>query len=460
MKQLHSILLLSLLVANRNVSANCGCDSTCTDEVWNTLATDAAGSYTCGGRITWLQTDRGYSERDACIRVSNEFPNGPCGPACHPNNCNGGNPPPSPPPPPPPPTPPATYNYDPIVKNIKLINNCAEEVTVDGWQTISPGGTFIPSGPMQPTRTTIGDRLDFWYTTAPIATYSFIELNLNVNQRPGYFGPGTRIGHVSHSDYPGWSIPSQLKAMNADGSPSCDDSGFKTMYLPPKKVDDGSFACPYEALTKPVQIGLCSSTDFNQINTVLKDNSRAWNGGNSWTNTFENSGPSDNTATQFWCNDACINHNVGALVYCRGDIDLIEIQFCPDNADEAPPPTPAVTPSPTAPPTVAVTPPPTLSPTSISNPPPSTPPPVGTPVITYCGCDSCTEEVWNTLATDSAGSYTCGGRITWLQTDRGYSERDACIRVSDEFADGPCGTVCDQTKCDSVIPSPVSDHDV
>ena len=94
--------------------------------------------------------------------------------------------------------------------------------------------------------------------------------------------------------------------MNVDGTPSCDDSGFKTTYLPPKKVGDGSFVCPYEELTKPVQIGLCSSTDFTQINTVLKENSLAWNGGDSWTNTFENSGPSSGAATQFWCNGRSI----------------------------------------------------------------------------------------------------------------------------------------------------------
>ena len=209
-------LLPILAIKNAYVSAYCGCDSTCTDDVWNTLATDASGSYTCGGRITWLQTDRGYNERDACIRVANEFPNGPCSP----NKCNNDNPSPSSP------TPPTTYNYDPIVNNIKFVNSCPEEITVDGWEAISPnGGTFIPSGPMQPTRTTIGDRLDFWYTTSPVATYSFIELNLNTASRPGYFGPGTRIGNVSHS-------PSQLKAMNVDGTPSCDDSGFKTTYLP------------------------------------------------------------------------------------------------------------------------------------------------------------------------------------------------------------------------------------
>ena len=66
---------------------------------------------------------------------------------------------------------------------------------------------------------------------------------------------------------------------------------------------------------------------------------------------------------------------------------------------------------------------------------------------TYCGCNSCTEDVWNSIATDSAGSYTCGDRINWLQTVMSYSEVDACTKVSDEFFNGPCGPVCDPLKC-------------
>ena len=65
----------------------------------------------------------------------------------------------------------------------------------------------------------------------------------------------------------------------------------------------------------------------------------------------------------------------------------------------------------------------------------------------YCGCNSCTEDVWNSIATDSAGSYTCGDRINWLQTAMSYSGADACAKVSDEFLDGPCGPVCDPSKC-------------
>ena len=104
--------------------------------------------------------------------------------------------------------------------------------------------------------------------------------------------------------------------------------------------------------------------------------------------------------------------------------DLV-LTFCPDD-DDAPSPVP----------------PPSPSPPSLFNP----------PSTSYCGCDSCTDEVWNTPAIDSDGSFTCGSRMTWLQTDRSYSEQDACIRVSSEFANGPCGPLCDPTKCNALPP--------
>jgi hypothetical protein len=72
------------------------------------------------------------------------------------------------------------------------------------------------------------------------------------------------------------------------------------------------------------------------------------------------------------------------------------------------------------------------------------------PVITYCGCSTCTETVWNTLATDDSGSYTCGARITWLQSLAGgsLSEYNACNKVAGfEFSNGPCGPFCDPLKC-------------
>ena len=55
---------------------------------------------------------------------------------------------------------------------------------------------------------------------------------------------------------------------------------------------------------------------------------------------------------------------------------------------------------------------------------------------------------------DAAGTYSCGERITWLQT-QGYDEVGACVKVAGEtFSDGSC-TVCDPGKCDDSPKPPV-----
>jgi len=88
--------------------------------------------------------------------------------------------------------------------------------------------------------------------------------------------------------------------------------------------------------------------------------------------------------------------------------------------------------------------PPTDAPTQ-----PPTPPPTPKTTTSYCGCDSCSQEVWETVATDSNGSYACGARINWLKTVLGYDEAQACTKVSSEFPDGPCGPSCDPRSCSS-----------
>lgn len=71
--------------------STCGCES-CTAEVLATAACDESGCFSCEGRLNWLMNDTSgprLSERDACIHLAwNEFPNGPCGPACDPTRCN------------------------------------------------------------------------------------------------------------------------------------------------------------------------------------------------------------------------------------------------------------------------------------------------------------------------------------------------------------------------------------
>jgi hypothetical protein len=52
--------------------------------------------------------------------------------------------------------------------------------------------------------------------------------------------------------------------------------------------------------------------------------------------------------------------------------------------------------------------------------------------------------------TDGAGTYTCGQRITWLQsaTQGGSkSEYNSCIQVGEEFSVEQCGPVCNPQLC-------------
>lgn len=73
----------------------CGCLE-CTSDIWSSPACDVADNecYSCGSRITWLQVSE--TERSACIKVSEEFSSGPCGPFCNPLHCNPSPPTPAP----------------------------------------------------------------------------------------------------------------------------------------------------------------------------------------------------------------------------------------------------------------------------------------------------------------------------------------------------------------------------
>ncbi|KAL7546402.1 hypothetical protein ACHAWF_009739 [Thalassiosira exigua] len=118
---------------------------------------------------------------------------------------------------------------------------------------------------------------------------------------------------------------------------------------------------------------------------------------------------------------------------------------------------PSLSPSkkPTAKPSEAPTNVPTTAPSRAPTNRPATAAPTSSPNesgTTYCGCDDCTQAVWDAIATDSSGSFTCGGRIEWLQT-QGYNELDACNRVSSEFPNGLCGPAC---ACNSSPPPQTS----
>mmetsp|Transcript_10574 Transcript_10574/g.22759 ORF Transcript_10574/g.22759 Transcript_10574/m.22759 type:complete len:688 (+) Transcript_10574:124-2187(+) len=101
------------------------------------------------------------------------------------------------------------------------------------------------------------------------------------------------------------------------------------------------------------------------------------------------------------------------------------------NTDE---PTPAPTNEPTAPE-------PTKSPSDV------TPSPTPSPTKqSFCGCPSCTTEVWNHVACNGNECYPCGSRINYLMST-GQSEQDACTNVSNEFPNYECGPACNPDLC-------------
>jgi len=267
--------------------------------VWDTIATDSSGSYSCGARISWLQNARGQSESEACRHVTSEFP-GLC--LCDPTSC-AGTPVPTPPPTvPPSKNPTARPSSHPSNRPTKLPSTEPSKLP-----------TSLPTNP-QPTKQP---------TRAPSnqAIYCGCE---SCNQQV-------------------WDTI----ATDSSGSYSC---GARISWLQNARGQSESEACRHVTSEFP---GLC----------------------------------------------------------------LCDPTSC------------AGTPVPTPPPTV----PPSKNPTAR----PSKPP---TPK--HCSCNSCTEEVWDRIATDGNGSFSCGARILWLQSAQSYGEAAACDKVSAEFPNTClCGTM-------------------
>ena len=250
----------------------------------------------------------------------------------------------------------------PTVRTVDVYNHCSEDITVDGWGEIASGDQLALGSLTNPDTT---DRFGYWYTSAPENTYSFIELNYGDG---GPFGSEKPIKHTSNSDWQGFSIPVEMKAMKDDGSPACVDSGFRTTYDPPAKQSDGSFnfKCPYGAgddvkpgytssCDKNNACPLCIPTDPNSPNMLLKSTSEVWNGcqldqpgcdyGGEWSQTTykstingaqDGAGVNHHAAAQYWCHDATCENTptnpqpVAAFAYCyEQTIPIVEITFCP-----------------------------------------------------------------------------------------------------------------------------------
>ena len=138
-------------------------------------------------------------------------------------------------------------------------------------------------------------------------------------------------------------------------------------------------------------------------------------------------------------NDACII--VGESEYpsqCGG----CNPNACDQNSSTLTPsasPTSQPSPSPTSQPSPAPTSQPSPTPTNQPTPLPTN----ASMVNTFCNCNTCTEDVWNS----DADGFTCGNRIAWLRDTMGRTEEQACSSVAGEEFPIKCRG-CDPNTCE------------
>jgi hypothetical protein len=297
----------------------CGCAS-CTQQVWSTVATDDGGSYTCGARITWLQTALGKTEYNACAQVGNEFPS-LCG-SCRPGTC---------------------------VSNTTVPSKVPTPAP-SSMPTISPSSMASSQPSIMPS-----SQLSLQPSSVPS-----LEPSRNPSSMP------TLVPSKKPSKHP---------IVFYCGCPSC---STETVWNTLAADQSGSHTCGARITWLQDALGFsefdaCSKVSAEEFHDVC--------------------GPCDP--------ELCNNVNFPTL--------------SPSKALDAP-----------------------------SSPPSDEP---STEPIFFCDCLLCTTDIWNALATDDkSGSHTCGARITWLQDARGYSEPDACSRVSAEEFPDVCGP-CDPALC-------------
>ena len=76
----------------------------------------------------------------------------------------------------------------------------------------------------------------------------------------------------------------------------------------------------------------------------------------------------------------------------------------------------------------------------------------------HCGCNECTDEVWNLIVSDFAGDFTCGARIEWYMGFHSVNETEACLAVAGQEFPSECGKACNPLRCDGRnTPYPVQD---
>ena len=73
---------------------------------------------------------------------------------------------------------------------------------------------------------------------------------------------------------------------------------------------------------------------------------------------------------------------------------------------------------------------------------------------TFCGCQTCTTDVWLTMA----GEFSCGARVSYLTDFRGQKNVEACRQVGGVEFEGSCGK-CNPDTCPRADPSSMSAED-
>ena len=69
----------------------------------------------------------------------------------------------------------------------------------------------------------------------------------------------------------------------------------------------------------------------------------------------------------------------------------------------------------------------------------------------YCGCQDCTDDVWNLVTkSNDGGEYTCGERIAWIHANTPglTSLEDACQVIAAQEFPAECGKACNPLRCD------------
>lgn len=69
----------------------------------------------------------------------------------------------------------------------------------------------------------------------------------------------------------------------------------------------------------------------------------------------------------------------------------------------------------------------------------------------YCGCQDCTNDIWNlSVKSNDGGEYTCGERIVWVHANIPgmSSQEDACEVIGAKEFPAECGKACNPLRCD------------